>query len=91
MFVTLCMLFLHPISSFLEYPDHPDYVGMMIVVVALDSFQCIPFAYFVTRSARLSLLPSNFSIYRKHWSESVLFVALPVSGSACTKYCFVVL
>ena len=43
--VTLCMLFLHPISSFLEYPDHPDYVGMMIVVVALDSFQCIPFAY----------------------------------------------
>lgn len=44
-FVTLCMLFLHPISSFLEYPDHPDYVGMMIVVVALDSFQCIPFAY----------------------------------------------
>ena len=44
-FVTLCMLFLHPISSFFEYPDHPDYVGMMIVVVALDSFQCIPFAY----------------------------------------------
>ncbi|MEJ8762455.1 lipopolysaccharide biosynthesis protein [Phocaeicola sp. HCN-40430] len=44
-FVTLCMLSLHPISSFLEYPDHPDYVGMMIVVVALDSFQCIPFAY----------------------------------------------
>ena len=44
-FVTLCMLFLNPISSFLEYPDHPDYVGMMIVVVALDSFQCIPFAY----------------------------------------------
>lgn len=44
-FVTLCMFFLHPISSFLEYPDHPDYVGMMIVVVALDSFQCIPFAY----------------------------------------------
>lgn len=44
-FVTLCMLFLHLISSFLEYPDHPDYVGMMIVVVALDSFQCIPFAY----------------------------------------------
>lgn len=44
-FVTLCMLFLHPISSFLEYPGHPDYVGMMIVVVALDSFQCIPFAY----------------------------------------------
>lgn len=45
LFVTVCMIFLGPISSLLEYPDHPDYVGMMIVVVALDAFQCIPFAY----------------------------------------------
>ena len=28
-FVILCMLFLHPISSLLEYPDHPDYIAMM--------------------------------------------------------------
>ena len=39
------MTFLHPIASFLEYPDHADYVGMMILVVALDSFQCVPFSY----------------------------------------------
>lgn len=45
LFVTVCMISLGPISSLLEYPDHPDYVGMMIVVVALDAFQCIPFAY----------------------------------------------
>lgn len=44
-FVALCMGFLHPIASFLEYPDHADYVGMMVLVVALDSFQCVPFAY----------------------------------------------
>ena len=44
-FVALCLTFLHPIASFLEYPDHADYVAMMILVVALDSFQCIPFAY----------------------------------------------
>ena len=44
-FVALCMGLLTPVSSFLEYPDHRDYVGMMVVVVALDSFQCIPFAY----------------------------------------------
>ena len=44
-FVALCMAFLHPIASFLEYPDHADYVGMMVLVVALDSFQCVPFAY----------------------------------------------
>lgn len=45
LFVVICMAFLHPISSLLEYPDHPDYIGMMVVVVALDAFQCIPFAY----------------------------------------------
>lgn len=39
------MIFLHPISALLEYPDHPDYIAMMVLVVALDSFQCIPFAY----------------------------------------------
>ena len=45
LFVILCMVFLHPISALLEYPDHPDYIAMMVLVVALDSFQCIPFAY----------------------------------------------
>lgn len=39
------MIFLQPISNLLEYPDHTDYIAMMILVVALDSFQCIPFAY----------------------------------------------
>ena len=45
LFVTLCLAFIHPLSTFLEYPDHPDYIAMMVIVVALDSFQCIPFAY----------------------------------------------
>lgn len=45
LFVVLCLAFLHPVSALLEYPDHPDYIAMMVLVVALDSFQCIPFAY----------------------------------------------
>lgn len=44
-FVILGMIFLDPVSSLLEYPDHKDYVAMMMVVVALDSFLCIPFAW----------------------------------------------
>lgn len=44
-FTAFCFLFLTPISGFLGYGDHPEFVGMMIVVVALDAFQCIPFAY----------------------------------------------
>ena len=45
LFWALGMIFLGPISSFMEYPDHQDYIAMMMTVVALDSFQCIPFAY----------------------------------------------
>ena len=44
-FALLCLLFLQPISNLLDYGDHPEYIAMMAIVVALDSFQCIPFAY----------------------------------------------
>lgn len=29
----------------LDYADHPEYVGMMAGIVAVDAFCCIPFAY----------------------------------------------
>ena len=45
LFWALGMVFLEPIAGFMEYPDHKDYIAMMMTVVALDSFQCIPFAY----------------------------------------------
>ena len=45
LFVLACLSCLHPLSGALGYADHPEFVGMMVVVVALDSFQCIPFAY----------------------------------------------
>ncbi len=44
-FVIAGLSFLVPISDFLEYPDHKDYVAMMMIVVAMDSFLSIPFAY----------------------------------------------
>lgn len=44
-FVLLSLSFLQPISNFLGYGERPDFIGMMMVVIALDSFLCIPFAY----------------------------------------------
>lgn len=44
-FATLCMLFLHPVAGMMGYGDHPWYIGMMALVIAMDAFQCIPFAY----------------------------------------------
>ena len=43
-FVVLVMALLGPVSAWLGYADHPDYVGVMAVVVALDAFQSICFA-----------------------------------------------
>lgn len=44
-FVVWGLLFLEPIAGWLEYGEHPWYIGMMMIVVAMDAIQSIPFAY----------------------------------------------
>lgn len=45
LFVVLGLAFLIPIAGAMGYGSHPWYIGMMMIVVAMDAFQCIPFAY----------------------------------------------
>lgn len=45
LFVAVSLAFLPAISDAMGYGAHPEYIGMMIGVVAMDAFQCIPFAY----------------------------------------------
>ena len=45
LFVLLVLGFLPGISGWMGYTAHPEYVGVMAIVVALDAFQCIPFAH----------------------------------------------
>ena len=45
LFAVLVLLLLSPISQLMGYGEHPDYVGVMAVTVAIDSFLCIPFAH----------------------------------------------
>ena len=44
-FLVLGLTFLRPIASWLGYADHPWYLGMMMLVVAMDAFQAIPFSF----------------------------------------------
>lgn len=44
-FIALVFAFIHPLSAAMGYADHPSYVWTMFVTVAIDAFQCIPFAY----------------------------------------------
>lgn len=45
LFVAMVLTFISPISSFMGYADHPSYIWVMAITVAIDAFQCIPFAY----------------------------------------------
>lgn len=45
LFVLLITLFLHPISTAIKIPHHPEYVWMMAFTVAVDAFTNLPFAY----------------------------------------------
>lgn len=45
LFVALVLAFINPFSSFMGYSAHEEYVAVMAACVAIDAFQCIPFAY----------------------------------------------
>lgn len=44
-FLALIFAFLSPLSGYLGYADHPEYLVVMAIIVAIDSFSCIPFVY----------------------------------------------
>ena len=45
LFSALVLLFIAPVSQLMGYGDHPQYVWVMALTVAIDAFLCIPFAY----------------------------------------------
>lgn len=44
-FLAVCLLFLERIAGVMGYEEHPWYLGMMLIVIAMDAIQAIPFAY----------------------------------------------
>lgn len=71
-FLSVCMVFLQEIANVMGYHDHPWYIGMMAIVVAMDSFQAIPFAYL-----RYKKRPILFA------SLKLLFIFLNISINLC--------
>ena len=45
LFAALVIVFVTPISQLMGYGDHPSYVWVMALTVAIDAFLCIPFAH----------------------------------------------
>ena len=63
-FLLLVLGFITPISNALGYANHPEYLLMMAVVVALDAVQAIPFSYlrFQKRPVRFASLKLLFIV-----------------------------
>lgn len=84
MFVLLVVAFINPLSSFMGYADHKSYIWVMALTVAIDAFQCIPFAYLRFKKrpikfAALKLLNILMSIFL----NLLFFLWLPMlSGDA---------
>ena len=64
LFLALVFGFITPISSALGYAEHPEYLTMMAVVVALDALQALPFCYlrFQKRALRFAALKLLFIV-----------------------------
>ncbi len=58
LFLLLVFTFLTPLNHLLGYTTHPEFLGMMLWITAVDAFCCIPFAFlrYSKRPARFALL-----------------------------------
>jgi O-antigen/teichoic acid export membrane protein len=45
LFVFIVVIFKQPVADLIKYGNHPEYITMFSIIVALDAFTAIPFAY----------------------------------------------
>lgn len=59
LFLGLVLCFLQPLSEILQSGAHPEYVAMIAVIISLDVFSSLPFAYL-----RYRLRPMRFAMLK---------------------------
>ena len=60
-FVILVLAFRHPIAEALGYAAHPEYIGCMAIIVALDAFQAILFSWLRLQNRPLKFMTLKFA------------------------------
>ena len=79
LFVALVMVFLRPISGAMGYATHPEYVGCMAVIVAMDAFQAIMFSKLRLDRRPLKFMALKFAfIIPNILLNLVIFLVLPM-------------
>ena len=77
-FVALVFTFISPLADVMGDAEHPSYIWVMAMTVAIDAFQCIPFAYLrhKKKAIKFAALKMLF-IVMNILLNIVFFVALP--------------
>ena len=85
-FLLLLFSFITPVSNYLGYAEHPEYLLMMATVVALDALQALPFCFlrFQHRPIRFMSLKMGF-IFLNIALNLIFFVLL---GKTSVFYVF---
>lgn len=60
-FITIVLAALKPISSLLGYAAHPEYIGIMAVIVAMDAFQAIMFSHLRLQGKAIKFMSLKFA------------------------------
>jgi hypothetical protein len=68
LFAIACVIWQTPIAQALGYPAHSEFIAMLAIVVAMDAFSSIPFAYL-----RYKKHPIQFAVLK------LLFVFLNIA------------
>ena len=79
LFAVIVLVLLRPISGAMGYADHPEYIGCMAIIVALDAFQAVMFS-----KLRLDCRPVKFMLLKFAYIipnillNLVIFLVLPM-------------
>ncbi|MBP5567569.1 MAG: polysaccharide biosynthesis protein [Bacteroidales bacterium] len=83
LFFALVMVFIHPISEAMGYADHPEYVGCMAAIVALDAFQAIMFSRLRQQKRPVKFMALKFAfIIPNILLNLFIFLVMPKMGAA---------
>jgi O-antigen/teichoic acid export membrane protein len=86
-FTVLSLLFLRSISHVLGYSDHPEYIGMMACIVAVDAICCIPYAYlrYLGRPIRFAAI-RLVNIFLNIFLNIFFLVLCPLLNDSCPSF-----
>ena len=83
LFLLAVSLFINPVSGFLGYQQHPEYIRMFAWIVAIDAFSAIPFAWL--RNNNKPVIFSALKIVNVVVTVVIAFFFLKIAPSLAEK------